>query len=69
MNDAPRGPRDNPEKDPADWATGEEPMTGPQRCYVTTLAHEAGRVVPDDLTKAQTSELIDELPQQTGRGA
>jgi hypothetical protein len=44
-------------------------MTGPQRSYVNTLAQEAGRDVPDDLTKAQASELIDELQQQTGRYA
>jgi Protein of unknown function (DUF3072) len=49
--------------------TGDEPMTGPQRSYVNTLAQEAGRSVPDDLTKAQASELIDELQGQTGRGA
>jgi hypothetical protein len=57
------------EKDPADWTTGEEPMTGPQRSYLHTLAREAGEEVPDDLTKAQASELIDRLQRQTGRGA
>ncbi len=62
-------PQENPEKDPSNWVTGDEPMTGPQRSYVSTLAQEAGREVPDDLTKAQASELIDELQQQTGRGA
>jgi hypothetical protein len=44
-------------------------MTGPQRSYLHTLAQEAGRDVPDDMTKAQASEMIDELQQQTGRGA
>lgn len=68
-NDAQQAPQENPEKDPADWVTGDEPMTGPQRSYVSTLAQEAGRSVPDDLTKAQASELIDELQQKTGRGA
>lgn len=62
-------PQENLEKDPSNWVTGDEPMTGPQRSYVSTLAQEAGREVPDDLTKAQASELIDELQQQTGRGA
>ncbi|PPK97274.1 Protein of unknown function (DUF3072) [Kineococcus xinjiangensis] len=56
-------------KDPDDWATGDEPMTGPQRSYLETLAREAGREVPEDLTKADASKLIDELQQQTGRGA
>lgn len=62
------GPGANPEKDPADWTTGDEPMTGPQRSYLGTLAREAGREVPDDLTKADASRLIDELQAETGRG-
>ena len=49
--------------------TGDEPMTGPQRSYLHTLAQEAACEIPDDMTKAQASELIDELRQQTGRGA
>ena len=61
-------PRENHEKDRSDWVTGDEPMTGPQRSYLNTLAQEAGEQVPDDLTKAQASELIDRLQQQTGRG-
>jgi Protein of unknown function (DUF3072) len=68
-DDTRRAPLENPEKDPSDWVTGDEPMTGPQRSYVQTLAQEAGREVPEDLTKARASELIDELRQQTGRGA
>ena len=59
----------NAEKDPADWTTGDEPMTGPQRSYLHTLAREAGEEVPDDLTKAQASELIDRLQAKTGRGS
>jgi Protein of unknown function (DUF3072) len=59
----------NAEKDPADWTTGDEPMTGPQKSYLHTLAQEAKEEVPDDLTKAQASELIDRLQQTTGRGA
>jgi hypothetical protein len=58
----------NAEKDQEDWTTGDEPMTGPQRSYLSTLAREAGEDVPDDLTKAQASELIDRLQQATGRG-
>lgn len=69
MTDGTRhAPSENPEKDTSEWVTGDEPMTGPQRSYVHTLAQEAGRDVPDDLTKARASELIDELQQQTGRG-
>jgi Protein of unknown function (DUF3072) len=59
----------NAAKDPEDWTTGDEPMTGPQHSYLQTLAREAGEEVPGQLTKAQASELIDRLQQQTGRGA
>lgn len=58
----------NPEKDPEDWVTGDEPMTGPQRSYLRTLAQEAGTEVPDELTKADASTMIDELQERTGRG-
>jgi hypothetical protein len=69
MSDDPgAAPQENPQKDPSDWATGDEPMTGPQRSYLNTLAQEAGEQVPENLTKAQASELIDRLQNQTGRG-
>ena len=55
-------------KDPADWVTGDEPMTGPQESYLNTLAQEAGTEVPTDLTKAEASEKIEELQEETGRG-
>jgi hypothetical protein len=57
-----------PEKDPEDWVTGDEPMTGPQRSYLETLAREAGEEVDPSLTKAEASERIDELQGRTGRG-
>ncbi len=57
------------EKDPEDWVTGVEPMTGPQESYLQTLSQEAGVQVDADLTKAEASERIDELQQATGRGA
>lgn len=68
-NDVGQAPNENAEKDPSDWVTGEEPMTGPQRSYLQTLAQEAGTEVDEHLTKAQASELIDRLQTQTGRGA
>lgn len=55
-------------KDPKDWTTGDEPMTGAQKSYIKTLAEEAHVEVDEDLTKAQASECIDELQQKTGRG-
>jgi Protein of unknown function (DUF3072) len=55
------------EKNPEDWVTGDEPMTAPQESYLRTLAREAGVDVPDDLSKAQASELIDALQGQSSR--
>jgi hypothetical protein len=60
----------NPVKDPEDWTTGDEPMTGPQASYLKTLLQQAGKEDDFDpnLTKADASQLIDKLQQQTGRG-
>jgi DUF3072 family protein len=58
----------NPEKDPEDWTTGDEPMTGPQRSYLQTLCREAKEEFDDNLTKAEASKRIDELQAKTGRG-
>lgn len=60
-------PGSNTKKDPDEWTTGEEPMTGAQRSYLHTLAEEAGEEVNDDLTKAEASKKIDELQARTGR--
>jgi hypothetical protein len=59
---------DNTVKDPDNWKTGDEPITGAQRSYLNTLAEEAGENIDDDLTKAEASKKIDELQQKTGRG-
>lgn len=58
----------NTVKDPDEWTTGDEPMTGAQRSYLTTLSSEAGEVFDENLTKAEASKLIDELRHKTGRG-
>jgi DUF3072 family protein len=55
-------------KDPEDWVTGDEEMTGAQRSYLQTLCEEAGEDFDPNLTKAEASRRIDELQQQTGRG-
>jgi hypothetical protein len=55
-------------KDPDQWTTGEEPMTGAQQSYLHTLATEAGEELETDLTKAEASKRIEELQQKTGRG-
>ena len=56
------------EKNPDDWVTGDEKMTGPQASYLKTLAQEAGEEIDTDLTKAEASKKIDELQHETGRG-
>ncbi|AKJ29784.1 DUF3072 domain-containing protein [Caldimonas brevitalea] len=58
----------NMQKDPDDWVTGDEPMTGAQRSYLKTLSEEAKQPFDEHLTKAQASRRIDELQQITGRG-
>src|SRR5829696_2067688 len=55
-------------KDPEQWTTGDEPMTGAQESYLHTLANEAGEEVEPDLTKAEASKRIDDLQDKTGRG-
>ena len=61
-------PTSNAEKDPDDWTTGDEEMTGAQKSYLKTLSEEAHEGFDDSLTKAEASKRIDELQEQTGRG-
>ena len=58
----------NLEKDPADWKTGDEPMTGAQASYLKTLSDQASEAFDENLTKAEASRRIDELQERTGRG-
>ena len=58
----------NMEKDPGDWVTGDEPMTGAQRSYLKTLCEEAKQPFDENLSKAQASKRIDELQAIAGRG-
>jgi hypothetical protein len=57
----------SPIKDPDEWTTGEEPMTGAQESYLHTLATQAGEDVEEELTKAEASKRIDDLREKTGR--
>ena len=57
-----------PAKDPDDWTTGDEPMTGAQASYLKTLSEEAHADFDAGLTKAEASQRIDELQEKTGRG-
>jgi hypothetical protein len=71
MTDTPN-PKDHPtgnaEKDPDDWTTGGEAMTGAQASYLKTLSEEAGEEFDESLNKADASKRIDELQAKTGRG-
>jgi hypothetical protein len=59
----------NTAKDPSEWVTGEEPMTGAQASYLKTLTQEAGEPFEEGLSKAEASRRIEELQAKTGRGA
>ena len=63
-----RAQESNTIKDPEDWTTGDEPMTGAQRSYLKTLCEEAKMPMDENLTNAEASRRIDELQQITGRG-
>jgi hypothetical protein len=62
------GTPSNTEKDPSEWTTGDEPMTGAQASYLKTLSEEAKEEFDPSLTKADASRRIDELQNKTGRG-
>lgn len=57
----------NTVKDPDEWVTGNEPMTGAQASYLKTLCDETGEPFQEDLTKAAASKLIDELRARSPR--
>ena len=61
-------PTDNTQKDPDQWVSGDDPMTGAQASYLKTLCEQAG--MPDkfreNLTKAEASKLIDEMRPKAG---
>ncbi|MDP9405262.1 MAG: DUF3072 domain-containing protein [Actinomycetota bacterium] len=61
-------PPGNTAKDPDNWVTGDEPMTGAQASYLQTLSEEAGEPFDANLSKADASKRIDELQAKTGRG-
>lgn len=68
MADDPKSdPAGNARKDPEDWVTGDEPMTGAQASYLKTLCEEFGEDFDDTLTKAQASDRIDILQERRGR--
>jgi Protein of unknown function (DUF3072) len=62
-------PSSNRIKDPEDWVTGHEPMTGAQASYLKTLSEQAHdpEACEPDLDKADAAKRIDQLKQETGR--
>ncbi|MGU3666285.1 DUF3072 domain-containing protein [Methylobacterium sp. A49B] len=56
-------------KDPDQWTTGGEPMTGAQASYLKTLSEEAKEpeAFEADLDKAEASKRIDDLRHKAGR--
>ena len=58
----------NTVKEPDEWKTGDQSMTGAQASYLRTLSDEAGEPFEEGLTKAEASKRIDELQERTGRG-
>ncbi|RZI72058.1 MAG: DUF3072 domain-containing protein [Pseudomonas sp.] len=61
-------PGSNTEKDPDAWVSGDDPITGAQASYLTTLCEEAEVDSPSsDISKAEASKMIDELKAKLGR--
>lgn len=62
-------PSDNQIKDPDEWVSGDEPMTGAQASYLKTLSEPAHdpKAFDPDLDKAEASKRIDQLKQKQGR--
>jgi len=59
---------DNTQKDPKDWVSGDDPMTGAQASYLKTLSEQAHKPDPTSkpMTKAEASELIDQMRDEAG---
>ncbi len=57
----------NAAKDPADWVSGDEPMTAAQASYLQTLCEETGEAMDTSLSKAEASRRIDALKKRDPR--
>ncbi len=62
-------PASNLEKNPEEWVSGDEPMTGAQASYLKTLSEEAHEpdAFDEKLSKAEASKRIDALRSKLGR--
>ena len=56
----------NTQKNPDEWVSGDDPMTGAQASYLRTLCEQAGThdKSQDNLTKAEASKLIEEMREK-----
>ena len=56
----------NTQKNPDEWVSGDDPMTGAQASYLKTLCEQAGtpEMFDDGLTKGHASKLIDEMREK-----
>ena len=56
-------------KDPDQWTTGGEPMTGAQASYLKTLSEQTKEpeAFEPDLDKTEASKRIDALRKEAGR--
>jgi hypothetical protein len=61
-------PTDNAQKDPDQWVSRDDPMTGAQASYLKTLCEQAKtpEAFNDKLNKAEASKLIDEMRERAG---
>jgi hypothetical protein len=59
-------PSDNTQKNPDEWISGADPMTGAQASYLKILCEQAStpELFDDSLTKAEDSKLIDEMREK-----
>jgi Protein of unknown function (DUF3072) len=59
-------PTDNTKKNPDEWVSGGDPMTGAQASYLKTLCEQAGspEFYNDHSTKAEASKLIDQMREK-----
>jgi hypothetical protein len=63
-------PNSNTDKEPDDWVSGGDPMTGAQASYLKTLSEEcdAPNSFETRLTKAEASKRIDALKSKRSSG-
>jgi Protein of unknown function (DUF3072) len=53
------------EKDPDEWITGTEKMSGEERLYLKTLSDKAGEIFDETISKAAAYNRIENLQHKT----